>query len=117
ARMLSPGIQKRAVQPVFAQPVTAPSGQLRVLPDREAEPPVAMAATPFIRTVAELGVILKAARKRMRMSQQVFADYAGVGRRFVSELENGKESLEIGKVLACARSAGVDIAAKPRSGG
>jgi y4mF family transcriptional regulator len=63
---------------------------------------------------AGLASLIRKARKRMGMNQQAFADYAGVGRRFLSELENGKPSLEFDKVLACARTAGIDIIAKPR---
>lgn len=63
---------------------------------------------------ADLAPIIRKARKAMKMNQQEFADAAGVGRRFLSELENGKPSLEFDKVLACALAAGIDIIAKPR---
>lgn len=63
---------------------------------------------------SDLAPILRAARKRMGMTQQQFADAAGVGRRFLSELENGKPSLEFDKVIKCALGAGIDIFAKPR---
>ncbi|SIN83184.1 transcriptional regulator, y4mF family [Parasphingorhabdus marina DSM 22363] len=65
--------------------------------------------------VGELGKRIRTARKAMKLNQQQFADTAGVGRRFVSELENGKESLEIGLVLACCAAAGIDLFAKPRN--
>jgi len=52
----------------------------------------------------------------MKLSQDEFATYAGVGRRFLSELEGGKSSVEFDKVLACARAAGIDIFARPRNG-
>lgn len=67
-----------------------------------------------IQTIADLGPLIRKARKRMKMNQQAFSDYAGVGRRFLSELENGKPSLEFDKVLVCARAAGIDITAEPR---
>lgn len=67
-----------------------------------------------ITTVADLGPLIRTARKAMKLSQGEFAAHAGVGRRFVSELESGKPSLEFDKVLACAAAAGVDIIAKPR---
>ena len=63
---------------------------------------------------ADLAPVIRAARKRMGMTQQEFADAAGVGRRFLSELENGKPSLEFDKVIKCALGAGIDIFAKPR---
>ncbi len=67
-----------------------------------------------IKSVADLAPLVRKARKGMKMNQQAFADAAGVGRRFLSELENGKPSLEFDKVLACALAAGIDILAKPR---
>jgi transcriptional regulator with XRE-family HTH domain len=42
-------------------------------------------------------------------TQQKFADLVGVGRRFLSELEAGKPTLEVGKVLQVASAAGVSI--------
>jgi y4mF family transcriptional regulator len=65
-------------------------------------------------SATDLAPLIRKARKRMGMNQQAFADAAGVGRRFLSELENGKPSLEFDKVLACALAAGIDIMAKPR---
>lgn len=67
-----------------------------------------------ITSAADLAPLIRASRKRMKMSQQQFADACGVGRRFLSELENGKPSLEFDKVLACALGAGIDLSAKPR---
>lgn len=69
-----------------------------------------------IDSTADLGPIIRKARKRMKLSQDEFATYAGVGRRFLSELEGGKSSVEFDKVLACARAAGIDIFARPRHG-
>lgn len=69
-----------------------------------------------IDSAADLGPIIRNARKRMKLSQDEFATYAGVGRRFLSELEGGKSSVEFDKVLACARAAGIDIFARPRHG-
>jgi y4mF family transcriptional regulator len=68
-------------------------------------------------TAADLGPLIRKARKAMKLSQGEFAAHAGVGRRFVSELESGKASLEFDKVLACAAAAGIDIVARPRSAG
>lgn len=57
----------------------------------------------------DLGLLIRRAREKRNLSQQRFADLAGVGRRFVSELENGKATLELGKVLKVMRAAGVSI--------
>jgi y4mF family transcriptional regulator len=71
-------------------------------------------ANQSIGSAADLAPLIRKARKRMGMNQEAFAFAAGVGRRFLSELENGKSSLEFDKVLACAQAAGIDIIAKPR---
>ena len=68
----------------------------------------------FVSVAADLGRLVTIARKDMRLSQQQFADLAGVGRRFISELENGKSTLEFGLVLQVCRAAGIDINAKRR---
>lgn len=68
-----------------------------------------------IRSVAELGALIRRARKAMKMNQTEFAAHAGVGRRFVSELEGGKASLEFDRVMACAQAAGIDLTARLRS--
>ena len=70
--------------------------------------------TIALKSATDLGPLIRKSRKAMKFSQQQFADAAGVGRRFLSELENGKPSLEFDKVIACALAAGIDILAKPR---
>ena len=73
------------------------------------------APTP-LKSAADIGALVRKARKRLKMSQTEFALHAGVGRRFLSELENGKGSIEFNKVLACAAAAGIDLIAYVRSG-
>ena len=63
----------------------------------------------------EIGLLIRGARRKMRMSQQAFADLAGVGRRFVSELEAGKPTLEFDKVLKACGAAGIDMLAFVRT--
>jgi y4mF family transcriptional regulator len=62
----------------------------------------------------ELGKIIRSRRTANGMNQQQLADLAGVGRRFLSELENGKQSLEFGKVLKVASAIGIDLIAKQK---
>jgi y4mF family transcriptional regulator len=69
-----------------------------------------------VRTAADIGALVRTARKAMKMNQAQFAAHAGVGRRFVSELESGKASLEFDRVMACAEAAGVDLVARIRGG-
>jgi y4mF family transcriptional regulator len=67
-----------------------------------------------ITTPHDLGLLVKAARNRSGLTQQQFADVCGVGRRFLSEFENGKPRLELGKVLQVLNAAGIDIEASLR---
>jgi y4mF family transcriptional regulator len=67
-----------------------------------------------ITTSKDLGERIRAARKAKKLNQQEIADLAGVGRRFISELENGKPSLEFDKVINVARATGIDLFSKSR---
>ncbi|WP_211413303.1 helix-turn-helix domain-containing protein [Agrobacterium tumefaciens] len=66
-------------------------------------------------SIHDLGRMVRRRRQRRKQSQQEFADLAGVGRRFLSELENGKPTLEFEKVLQVARAAGISLFARDRS--
>lgn len=68
-----------------------------------------------ISTTADLGRLVREVRKQRGLSQQAFAEAAGVGRRFVSELENGKATIELGKALLVARACGIDLSARRRA--
>ena len=61
-----------------------------------------------------LGKLIRKKRENNGMTQQQLSDLAGVGRRFLSELENGKQSLEFGKVILVAAAIGIDLLAKQR---
>jgi y4mF family transcriptional regulator len=65
-------------------------------------------------SIQTLGAMVRDRREALKLSQQTLATRAGVGRRFVSELENGKPSLEFDKVLAVARTVGIDLLAAAR---
>jgi|GEM_PF-875195 len=64
----------------------------------------------YFNNVVELGKAVRRTRKSKGITQQKFADLAGVGRRFLSELEQGKQTLEIGKVIKVASAAGIQLA-------
>ena len=66
-------------------------------------------------TAEALGELVRQAREDLEMSQQEIADFASVGRRFVSELERGaKDTLEIGKVFKVCAAVGIDLLAQVR---
>ena len=67
-----------------------------------------------IRSALDLGLEVRRVRKKMGMTQQRFADLAGVGRRFISELESGKPTLEFNRVMKVCQAAGIDVLASSR---
>jgi y4mF family transcriptional regulator len=67
-----------------------------------------------VTSVADIGDLVRQARVHLGFNQQRFADIAGVGRRFVSELEAGKGSVETERLLRCCLAAGIDIFARSR---
>lgn len=70
-----------------------------------------------IRTTAELGKLLRAYRKSRGLSQVEAAALAGVGERFLSELERGKPTAEIGLVLRVLERFGLTLELGVREGG
>ena len=70
--------------------------------------------TRLVRTPADIGRAVAQARKSRKYSQQEFADLTGVGRRFISELESGKPTAEIGKVLQVLTALGLDLELQAR---
>ncbi|WP_101674303.1 helix-turn-helix domain-containing protein [Alloalcanivorax mobilis] len=65
---------------------------------------------------AELGRRIRAARKAQGLTQVDLAEIAGVGPRFLSELERGKDTVRLGLALKIARLVGLDLFAVPRGG-
>lgn len=66
------------------------------------------------RTPVDIGNFVARTRKARHYTQQEFADLAGVGRRFVSELESGKPTAEIGKIIQVLTALGIDVELKAR---
>jgi len=69
-----------------------------------------------IASARDLGAVIRAARKRAGLTLAECAGANGVGVRFLSELERGKESAALGLALRVARSLGVELSASsPKS--
>lgn len=62
-----------------------------------------------IRNTTELGRIVKQARQAQGLKQLDVIGIANVGNRFISELENGKSTLQIQKVLDVLNILGLEI--------
>ena len=61
-----------------------------------------------------LGDVVRQHRKLQGATQVEFASLCGVGVRFISDLENGKPTVQIGKVLQVLNSLGLEVVLKPR---
>lgn len=59
-----------------------------------------------IATAAELGAMVRKARKEQGLTQADLAGASGVGVRFVIDLEGGKPTCELDKALKVARMLG-----------
>lgn len=62
-----------------------------------------------IQKVADIGKLIREERKKDGLRQAECASLCGVGVRFLSELENGKPTLEIDKVLRVAKLMGFEM--------
>ncbi len=61
-----------------------------------------------------LGATLRARRKRLGYTQEDLADMLGFSPRLVGEIERGRGTVGIDKVLAFATALGVDVVAFER---
>jgi y4mF family transcriptional regulator len=65
----------------------------------------------IIRTALALGDVVRHARRRHGLSQGDLAAAAGTGRRFISELEAGKQTLEFERLLKVCNALGITLLA------
>ena len=71
----------------------------------------------LVSQAADIGAAIASTRKRSKIRQQDLADLAGVSCRFLSDLENGKESVELGKALRVLSALGLDLELRFRGAG
>lgn len=65
-----------------------------------------------INNVSELGKLIKDTRKLQGLTQADLAISANVGVRFIVDLEKGKETAQIGKILQVCQMLGLKIEIK-----
>ncbi len=68
-----------------------------------------------VTTAEDVGRIIRAKRKETGVRQDVAAGMSEVGTKFLSQLENGKETAELGKTLQVLRKLGLNVYIYPRS--
>lgn len=69
---------------------------------------------PTIHNTEELGALIRTERKRQQVTQAELAALAGVGVRFLRELELGKQSCQLGRALQVLTTLGISVDARPR---
>ena len=70
----------------------------------------------LIRSSGELGALVRARRKHLDLTQLDVAGLGNTGNRFLVELENGKPTVQLQKVLAVLELLGLEVVVRPRTG-
>lgn len=68
----------------------------------------------LLHTTKDLGECIRRRRKHLGYTQAFVAEYAGVSASFLSELENGKETIQLNKALLIIQLLGMDLAMMAR---
>ena len=69
----------------------------------------------IITDVRELGRAIRQRRKELGYTQAFLTEFSGLSVSFISDIERGKETAEIGKVLYLANLLGLDLSITSRS--
>jgi HTH-type transcriptional regulator/antitoxin HipB len=64
-------------------------------------------------TLDSLGTTIQKTRKAQGLTQEALAGACGVGKRFISELENGKPTCQVGKVFSVLATLGISVTLTP----
>ena len=66
-------------------------------------------------TPGQIGELVRETRKKMGVTQKELALTSGTGIRFIIDLERGKKTAEIGKVLTILNTLGIQMTLTPPS--
>jgi len=69
-----------------------------------------------IKTTQDIGTLVKQTRKQLNLTQEMLAQLSNVGARFISDLEKGKPTCEIEKVLKVVSNLGIRITMEQANG-
>ena len=70
-----------------------------------------------VRSSVEISAAIRARRRGANLTQVHASGLAGVGTRFLAELESGKPTAQLGKALQILDLLGIDVWLVPRGGG
>lgn len=69
-----------------------------------------------VHSVADLGLALRATRKGSKVRLDDLAGFAGVSKQFVSDVEHGKQTVQLGLVLRLLAEMGLSLTVDIPSG-
>ena len=69
----------------------------------------------IIRHARELGALVREQRKRVALTQTDIAGLGNTGNRFIVELEHGKPTLQLQKVLDVMDLLGLEVIVRPKT--
>ena len=62
-----------------------------------------------LESIGAIGNLIRKTRKEQRISQATLAGLSSVGTRYISDLENGKETIQIQKLLNVLNALGLGL--------
>lgn len=68
----------------------------------------------ILTSVEVFGMVVKERRKQLGYTQAYISEVTGISTSFISDLENGKKTVELGKAIFIANLLGLDIEMKVR---
>lgn len=68
-----------------------------------------VAVNTAIKSAAEFGRIVRERRRALGLTQEELAARCGVGKRFIVDLEGGKQTTQLGKALTAASEVGITL--------
>jgi len=69
----------------------------------------------IVKEVNQLGLLVRSKRKQDGLTQQDLAAIANVGVRFVSDLENGKSTVQLDSVMSVLQALGLELSLAEKS--
>lgn len=72
-----------------------------------------MSNTPIF-TTGDMGAVIKAARKRRRLTQTQLAAYANLSRGVVQKLEEGRGTVALENAVRILNTLSIDLTVQPR---
>lgn len=69
----------------------------------------------IVKDTAAFGQALKERRKKLGYTQEFLSGFSGFSVSFISDLENGKATAELGKAMTLANILGLDFSLIPRT--